>query len=76
MKLEDLYNSELSDLRVTPKQGGYERVKSALVNRMVKNTLFFSVALVLFFVGLGELAKYKKTQANEEFKYTTELFNI
>lgn len=74
MKLEDLYKSELSDLQVQPKQGGYERVKTALVHRIVKNALIFSIAFIMFFVGLGELAKYKKTQANKEFKFPSKFF--
>jgi hypothetical protein len=74
MKLEDLYKSELSDLRVEPKQDGYERVKTALVHRIVRNALIFSVAFVLFFVGLGELAKHKKSQANQEYKFPSKFY--
>ena len=74
MKLEDLYKSELSDLHIEPKQGGFERVKTSLVQRIVKNTIIFSTAFILFFVGLGELAKYKKTAASQEFKFPVKYF--
>lgn len=73
MKLEDLYKSELSDLNIEPRKGSYEKVKTALVNRIVRNTFLFSAAFALFFVGLGELAKYKKTRASQEIHFPNKI---